>query len=80
MKYLMQKGFVDKEGYIMYDKEYRRSLGPLNKVKCETKKNNKDNKNNNNNLSRVIFDLSIKNNNNNYVLPPIFRTKDRLPI
>ena len=73
MKYLMQKGFVDREGYIMYDREYRRSLGSLSKVKSETNKSDK-------NISKILFQLSFKNQNNNYLLPPIIRTREKLPI
>ena len=51
-KSLVTKGFIDRKGYIMYDKEYREVLGPLKIVKPKLKGNKS--------LSKVINDLSIK--------------------
>ena len=51
-KNLVQKGFIDKKGYIMYDKEYRDIFGPEYTIKA--KKRGKKN------LSKVITELSLK--------------------
>jgi hypothetical protein len=51
-KNLIQKGFIDKKGYIMYDKEYRDIFGP--EYTIQTKKRGKKN------LSKVITELSLK--------------------
>ena len=51
-KNLVQKGFIDKKGYIMYDKEYRDIFGP--EYTIQTKKRGKKN------LSKVITELSLK--------------------
>ena len=37
-KYLVEKGFVDKKGYIMYDKEYKDTLSSPNKKKKSLQK------------------------------------------
>ena len=52
-KNLIQKGFIDKKGYIMYDKEYREVLGSEYTIKS--------NKRGNKSLAKVIKDLSMKN-------------------
>ena len=51
-KNLVQKGFIDKKGYIMYDKEYRDVFGP--EYTIQNKKRGKKN------LSKVITELSLK--------------------
>ena len=51
-KNLIQKGFIDKKGYIIYDKEYREVLG--SEYTIQTKKRGKKN------LSKVITELSLK--------------------
>ena len=51
-KNLVQKGFIDKKGYIIYDKEYRDIFGPEYTIKA--KKRGKKN------LSKVITELSLK--------------------
>ena len=75
MKYLVQKGFVDNKGYIMYDREYRRAFGSPDKLKY--KYNNKSSS-----LSKIIKDLSMKNNLNissNYIVTENIRTKENIP-
>ena len=52
-KSLYDKGFIDKKGYIMYDKEYREVLGTEHTLK-PIKRGNKS-------LSKVINSLSLKN-------------------
>jgi hypothetical protein len=52
-KNLVQKGFIDKKGYIMYDKEYREVLGSEYTIKS--------NKRGNKSLTKVIKELSLKN-------------------
>lgn len=54
MKYLIQRGFVDNKGYIMYDKEYKKTFGSPDMIKMN--KNKKS-------LSKVIKALSLKNKN-----------------
>ena len=56
-KNLVQKGFIDKKGYIMYDKEYREVLGPEYTIKANKRRNKKGNKS----LTKVINELSLKN-------------------
>jgi hypothetical protein len=51
-KNLVQKGFIDKKGYIMYDKEYREVLGPESTIPS--------NKRGKKSLSKVIKDLSMR--------------------
>lgn len=73
MKYLKQKGFVDNKGYIMYDKEYRDSLGSPYRL------NNKTNNRNSHSLSKVIFELSKNNKiSQNYLLTENIRTKEKV--
>lgn len=52
-KNLVEKGFIDKKGYIMYDKEYRDVLGPESTLKVNKKRNIS--------LPKIIKDLSLKN-------------------
>ena len=72
MKYLVQKGFVDKEGYILYDKEYRGVFGsPYKLPNIYTKYNS--------NLSKA---LTMKNNFNSsgkYLLTQNIRIKYKIP-
>jgi len=77
MKYLVQKGFVDKQGYIMYDKEYKsvfRSPNPK-------KKTNKANNRNSNSLSKIILETSLKNSLNSqgyYLQKENIRTEEKI--
>jgi hypothetical protein len=75
MKYLVQKGFVDNKGYIMYDREYRRVFGSPDKLKYKYN-------NNSSSLSKIIKDLSMKNSLNissNYIVTENIRTKEKIP-
>ena len=69
MKYLVNKGFIDKKGYIMYDKEYRATLGSFHNIKIQTLGKNKSN------LSNYILRSSI----NKYLLTDRLRTKEKIP-
>jgi hypothetical protein len=51
-KNLVQKGFINRKGYIMYDKEYREVLGPESTIPS--------NKRGKKSLSKVIKDLSMR--------------------
>ena len=76
--YLVQKGFVDQKGYIMYDKEYRRALGSPIRYK-----NNNNNNRDSNSLTKLINDLSMKNNlhsSQKNVLTKNIRTEFKLPL
>ena len=78
MKYLVEKGFVDKQGYIMYDKEYRSIFrSPNNKIKKTDNANNRNNKS----LSKIILETSLKNNINNpgqYLQKENIRTEEKV--
>ena len=75
--YLVQKGFVDQKGYIMYDKEYRRSLGSPVRYKYN---NNSDS----NNMTKIINDLSMKSfylqSPNKTIFNKSIRTGFKLPL
>jgi hypothetical protein len=69
MKYLVKRGFVDKKGYIMYDKEYRKTLGsPKN---LSSKISNKQTSN----LEKYISELTLYDN----VIKEEVRTKEKIP-
>ena len=69
MKYLVKRGFVDKKGYIMYDKEYRKTLGSPNNLR--PKINNKKT----GNLEKYISELTLEDN----VIYEEVRTKEKIP-
>ena len=74
-KYLVQRGFVDQKGYIMYDKQYRETLGSRGGLNNNNIKKNKS-------LSKIIKDISMKNKLNstsNCFSSQNTRTKDKLP-
>ena len=77
MKYLVQRGFVDKEGYIMYDKEYRKVYGSPYRIRNNRARNNLS-------LSKIINELSLKNNNSNSlytnnIITENIRTEEKVP-
>ncbi len=69
MKYLVNRGFIDKEGYIIYDKEYRQYFGSPTNIRKKTIEKNRYN------LSKYILASSINNNLN----LDYFRTKEKIP-
>jgi hypothetical protein len=69
MKYLVKRGFVDKKGYIMYDKEYRKSLGSPKNLRPIV--NNKKTSN----LEKYISELTLYDN----VINEEVRTKEKIP-
>ena len=74
--YLVQKGFVDQKGYIMYDNEYRRAFGSPGRF---IKNNNRIN----NSISKIIKNLSTKNylqNPQKNILTHNIRTELKLPL
>ena len=75
--YLVQKGFVDQNGYIMYDKEYRRTLGSPERFQ---KMNNRGSKE----ITKIINDLSLKKNYlqspQKNILNKNIRTEFKLPL
>ena len=73
VNYLIQKGFIDNERYIMYDKEYRGAYGFPHKLKSITNQKSNNLKN--------IKDLSMQNNINYHksIMNLNVRTKDKLP-
>ena len=78
-KYLVQRGLIDRQGYIMYDREYRRVYGSPNYLRRN--RENQDKKSNS--LSKVIFELSLKNDklndNKNFIITENIRTKEKVP-
>ena len=75
MKYLVQRGLVDKDGYILYDKEYRKVYGSPNRLRENKARNNRS-------LSKIILELSLNNNNGlnkNYIITENIRTKEKVP-
>ena len=69
MKYLVKRGFIDKKGYIMYDKEYRKTLGSPNNLRLKI--NNKKT----GNLEKYILELTLDDN----VIYEEVRTKEKIP-
>ena len=78
-KYLVQRGLIDRQGYIMYDREYRRVYGSPNYLRRNREKKKKKS----NSLSKVIFELSLKNDklndNKNFIITENIRTKEKVP-